>query len=347
MTLLRSIINDAATKNIPFSVHLELTRKCNLKCLHCYATQENRKELSTKEIKNLIDELRAMGTLYITFSGGEPTCRKDFLDILRYTSQRKISIQLSTNGVLINKSFVKELSKLNLFHVGISIYGPNRITHDLITGVAGSFDKTVNAGRFLKDAGIYTVFKFIMMKYNQQQYAKMKKLANRLGIPYRVDTTITPRDNLSYDNRYLQIKKNNIKNIYIDLFKTSAPVGRKKREDLADLSCLMGRTLCSINAYGDVRPCVQVPISAGNIRERTFTDVWLKSPFLKEIRKYPDKRKMHGCPECELRPYCYRCPGNAYMEMGDIYGPSPQLCINAGIWKEIIDAGSSKIISKV
>lgn len=338
MGIIAKIQSDAILNNIPYAVIFELTRKCNLNCRHCYAVPQNdRSELSLDEIKLAINQLQKLGTLFITFSGGEPTVKPYFLEILDYTSDRKMCIQLFTNAVSIDDKMASELAKSNIFHIGISVYGATRQTHDNITRCQGSFDKTISAIHCLKNKGIYVVLKFIMMNLNTHEYAAMRELAKSFEVTYRMDVTITPRDDFSREPLSLTIDKDNMSKVFIDHEDLSYP-SKKPKEDMSDLACVAGRSLMSINAYGDIYPCVQVPISCGNIRNSSLREIWHNSSFLKEFRQYPYAEKFrNGCPECKLREYCQRCPGLAFMETGDLYAPSPTACQEALLWKEIVD----------
>src|SRR3972149_2945650 len=113
MGILGEISQLVTKKYIPYSVILELTRKCNLNCQHCYAAPERgRRELSFEDIKHLIDELRELGTLFVSFTGGDPTVNPNFLNILRYASDRKMALQIFTNGLAITHDVSNELTKL-------------------------------------------------------------------------------------------------------------------------------------------------------------------------------------------------------------------------------------------
>src|SRR3990172_2707114 len=123
MGILGKISQLVTEKYIPYTVTLELTRKCNLNCQHCYAAPERgRRELTFDDTKHIIDELRELGTLFILFTGGDPTANPNFPNILRYASDQKMAIQFFTNGLAITNEVVDELAKLKIFHIGVSVY---------------------------------------------------------------------------------------------------------------------------------------------------------------------------------------------------------------------------------
>src|SRR3989338_8545276 len=212
MSVIEKIRHHTNLHNIPYSVVLELTRKCNLNCQHCYAAPERgRRELSFDDIKHLIDELRELGALFVTFTGGDPTVNLNFLNILRYASDKKMAVRIFTNGLAITDNVSNELSKLNIFYVGVSVYGATAKTHDAITRVPGSFNKTINACKRLKEQGIYVLLKCVLMHLNFYEYDSIIEMANQLGIPYRMNTKMTARDDLARDTFDLSIAKDDMK----------------------------------------------------------------------------------------------------------------------------------------
>lgn len=335
MDLNDRILSAAWKTQTPYTAIVELTRRCNLHCVHCYAVPERgRRELTAEEIYRVLNDLYALGGLFVTFSGGDVTVNRDYLHIMRHASDLGLAVQFFSNGLLIDEPAADELSKLNLFHVGISLYGASAEAHDRVTRHRGSFEKTVRAALRLRERGIYAMFKFILMNVNAGEYEAMKAMAERLGVPYKVDVTITPRDDLSLDTLQLRLHNDQIKQIFRDRFKEKFPK-KQVLPDGGDLACTAARTLLSVNAYGDVFSCVNMPIPAGNVRYSPLTEIWNESPLMKALRAFPRLDRMPTCAGCRLRAYCDRCPGQAFTETGDLYGPGPEACRQAMLWKEI------------
>ena len=322
-------------RHAPFSVILELTRKCNIHCVHCYATpHQGRPELSTERILATIDELRALGTMFITFTGGEFAVRRDWLDILRHTHARRLAIQFFTNATRFDEASIAELAKLNVFHIGVSVYGATAATHESVTASRCSFEKTMRNAIRLREAGLHVVLKYILMDLNIHEYDAMLEMAARLGLVCKPDVSLTPRDNRDMRPVRMRISPEHLRRIFRD--RSAAGLGGPHGESADEFKCGMGSTFCSVNAYGDVYPCVQLPIPAGNLHEKTFTEIWTGSPLLHEIRRYGGER-LHVCPGCRYRKYCHRCPGMTYQEDGDLFGPSTSACREAMAWKEVLE----------
>lgn len=334
--VVRSISDGAAERVVPLAAILELTRKCNLACRHCYATPEKgRPELSRDELCRVIDELRDLGTLFLTFLGGDPTVNRDFLAILQHAHERKLAIQMYSNGLRIDEATADELAKLRVFHIGLSLYGATAAVHDDITRRRGSHEGTLRAARLLRERGIPVVFKFIAMNRNAHEAWAADEMARTMGIPIRIDATITARDDLNRDTYALRTEREQRKRLLTEFQELS--VNRVDRKGGGDLSCGMGKNFFSINAYGDVFPCVTLPIPAGNVRYCPLREIWEEAPLFREVRRYPRLDKLHGCTGCGLRSHCHRCPGHTFTETGDLYGPSPSACKDAMLWKEIDD----------
>lgn len=129
-----------------------ITRRCNLSCIHCYSNSENKtykNELTTEEAKTVIDDLANYGVPAILFSGGEPLMRKDLFELAEYVKSKEVKFVLSTNGTLINEDIARQIKSIGFSYVGISLDGIGE-TNDKFRGMAGAFDKTMNAFKLLK-----------------------------------------------------------------------------------------------------------------------------------------------------------------------------------------------------
>ena len=142
-------------KFIPLMSVLELTRRCNLKCLHCYIDQPKtyKNELSTAEIKSIISQLAKAGSMSLIFTGGEVFLRDDILELSSFARSLGFDLRIFTNGTLIDGNIAAGLAKIGISGIEISLYG-KRQTHDKITGVTGSFKKAMKAINVFKEHGV-------------------------------------------------------------------------------------------------------------------------------------------------------------------------------------------------
>ena len=145
-----------------------MTRRCNLKCIHCYSNSADidyPDELTTDEGKKLIDDLAAFGSPVILFSGGEPLLRKDLLELAQYARDKGMRAVISTNGTLITKDIAAKLQKVGLSYVGVSLDGLEK-THDRFRGKKGAFAAAIEGIRNCRDAGIKVGIRFTVNKHN-------------------------------------------------------------------------------------------------------------------------------------------------------------------------------------
>jgi len=161
------------------------TQRCNLKCVHCYAQSEDRNypgEMSTEEGKAMIDDLAAYGSPVLLFSGGEPTIRKDLLELMHYAKSKGMRVVISTNGTLITKEKARELKQVGLSYVGISIDGGEEI-HDKFRAVPGSFKKALQGVENCMAEGLKVGLRFTINKRNAAEIPHLFDLVESLEVP--------------------------------------------------------------------------------------------------------------------------------------------------------------------
>ncbi len=162
-----------------------ITRQCNLKCRHCYAQAQGKKpkgELTTREGKNLLDDLSAFGAPVILFSGGEPIMRPDLPELAQYAVDKGMRAVISTNGTLITRDLAKILKDIGLSYVGISLDGMEAV-NDRFRGVSGAFSQALTGIRNCRDAGIKVGLRFTVNRLNHDQVAPIFDLLKNEEIP--------------------------------------------------------------------------------------------------------------------------------------------------------------------
>jgi AdoMet-dependent heme synthase len=329
-TLAIEMAGKALQRNIPLSVQLDLTYRCNERCIHCYLDHHDHGEMTTAEIKDLLDQMADAGVFYLTLSGGEILMRKDFFDILEHARLRTFCIKLKTNGVLVRKQEADRIKTLGVESVQISIYSHRHEVHDAITKMPGSLRQSIEAVRLLREHGLHVIMANVLMRQNVNDYRGVRDLAAELGAQFIVDPTITPMMdgdrsilNLNVDEAALrEVFRNEALVGSVEEF--CAPPQGPGEEALDMLPCSAGHTACYVSPYGDIYPCVQFPLPSGNVRRTKFADIWRDSPQLKEVRSIT-LRDMPACSKCTHGGTCTRCPGLAYLE-GNMLGPSVQDC---------------------
>jgi len=336
-----SIVKKTLDRLIPFTVHWEVTYHCNLHCPHCYIVpQDSREELSSGEITAILDLLKERGTLHVIFSGGEILMRKDFLDIARYARKKEFALRLMTNGTLINEIIADEIRDLHPLTVEISLYGSTPATHDRITACPGSFERSLKALRLLNERSIRTIVKCLIMKENVGDFQRIKDLAQEIGSQFLYDPIVIPRMDGSLEPCRNRLDRTEL----YSLFYPEVQAGKRDddpQED--DLLCSAGLNAFSISPYGDVYPCAGFKESGGNLRDHSLSEIQ-HSPIFSRIRSIT-LSDLRECKGCELIRYCTRCPALAWMEAGDLLGPSEANCLLAGVIKSIIDSKRERAVN--
>lgn len=310
----QAILRKTWDQQIPYRVLWELTYRCNERCLHCYIVdRDHRGELTTTEARRVIDELAEAGTLFITFTGGEALLREDFFDIAGYARQRGFAIRLLTNGTLVTPAVADRLRALRPLTVEVSVYGVRPETHDAITQLPGSHERSLRALRLLYERGVRVKVKSPLMERTVDQFEALRALADELGGGFVYDTTLTPADDGSAGPLAQAMTPATLQGFYVHRLET----WRYAEPAPEAHPCNTGLNIAAIDPYGNVHPCVQLRLPTGNLRERSFGDIWRESEVLRRVRAITFAQ-LRDCPACELLPYCIRCPGVAYLETGDV-----------------------------
>jgi radical SAM protein with 4Fe4S-binding SPASM domain len=342
--LLSQIRVRAQEQNIPMHALLELTNNCNWWCRHCYITHRPAKgELTLDEIRPVLDQLAELGVLFLTFTGGEPLTRKDFFSIAEYARQRDFSFSLFTNGTLITPAIADRLKELALERAEISILGAKAATHDAITQVEGSFDRTIEGARLLIDRGITVQLKTTWMKSNIDESEEIYDLVDSIGASFKTSTLIIHRRDGSAENTDLVAEESQMWAMrqrrldrYPDAQLPADPPPLSEEEKRNTVPCGIGQTSIRIDAYGNVYPCAAVNILLGNAKTTPLTEIWHGSEELKKIRAIR-LIDLPECSVCDLWQRCTRCTGLALMETGSLLGASPQACRVTRILHEFLE----------
>lgn len=309
---------------------------CNLKCKHCYNekfTQKNlAEELSEEKIKNIINDAIDLGLRAILFTGGEPLMRKDLLEIMKYAKNRKLLVFLATNGTLIDKNFIKEFGGI-VDKINISIDAASPKEHDEIRGVEGSFKKSMDAVKRLKDQ-FNVSLAFTVHSGNLKELEKVAKIAkdNNIGLTVK---------------RYIPVGKSIKNNIclsdcdykeiitIIDKLKKGQKISFKdpfpdsSGKDLNKFGgCLGGIYSLSVDFNGNIYICTKLKLLIGNVNNKTLEDIWNNSEILKKLRNRELKGK---CAYCDKIFSCGGCRAAAYAKTGDFLAEDPLCYYNAKV----------------
>jgi radical SAM protein with 4Fe4S-binding SPASM domain len=321
-------------KNIPLSSGIELTWRCNHRCIHCYQYPPSSNELSTQEIKDILKQLADAGCLFLQLTGGEPLLRPDFWDIADFAKGLSFAVVLYTNGSLVTREVASRIKGLGFVQVNISLLGASEQTHDRIVRVGRSYKKVMKAIEYLRIKDVRVLLNTVLMRKNFSEFKEIISLAKSIGAEYLISPVIFPTNEGAKAPLDLRLSDAQLKEFYSYLFNIEkVDFGSYAHGDGEPL-CGYGRKGGTISACGDLYPCVGAPVVLGNLRKKSFREIWETSAMLKKIRT-TRKEDLEVCNTCSLSSHCIRCSGMALLEDGDLFGPSHECCRITKIINEV------------
>lgn len=338
--------------HVPRLVFWELTKKCNLNCIHCRAESENsiyEGELSLDEIKAVIDDIASHYSPIMVLTGGEPLYRADIFQIASYAEIKGLKTALASNGTLIDRSMAERIRTAGIRRVSISLDGCTPESHDGFRGIPGSFENALRGINYLKEAGVEFQINTTISRRNVDEIEEIMKLAEGIGakalhifmlVPVGCGVEIAESEMISkekyeevlnwfYDRSRqtaMELKATCAPHYYRIIRQRAKSEGRTITFDTDGMSamtrgCLAGTGVCFISHHGDVQPCGYLPVAVGNVRERPFHDIWENSEIFVSLR---DLGNLSGkCGMCEYKTFCAGCRARAYYESGDYLADEP------------------------
>lgn len=327
----------------------EVTRSCNLSCLHCRAAAERgpyQGELTTQECFRFIDEVAAFSKPVLILTGGEPLLREDIFEIATYAKRKGLRAVMAVNGTLLDAGKATKAKRAGIQRLSISLDGASAESHDRFRGVAGAFEGAMEGIRYLREAELDFQINTTVTKKNLVEVEDILKLAIQLGavahhIFLLVPTgrgkelagdEIAPED---YERTLVWFYEQE-NEVPLQLKATCAPQyyrivhqhggAQARRDEGKNLNaftrgCLGGASFCFVSHRGDIQPCGYLEVIAGNMRERPFQQVWEEAEVFEKLR---DLKNLEGkCGRCEYRVVCGGCRARAFSLSGDYLAEEP------------------------
>ncbi|HSW58785.1 MAG TPA: radical SAM protein [Dehalococcoidales bacterium] len=330
----------------PYHVVWEITNRCNLDCIHCYASSvpSPQSELTTLEGKQLLEKMTEIPALrMIVITGGEPLIRNDIFELVEYAGKLGFKIVFSTNGTLLTHKVAGDLVKMGVVNFSISLDGSTAEKHETIRPHSGCFNQTLEGIKAAAASGVCLQINFTAMKQNLAELPQVIDLAEELGADIcMVFQTIPPcKDrgavelNAEDQNQLLRIIREKQRQKRMLLMPVCSPeywplianqhknrLVPKSLKQAAFSGCGAGRGFCYIRFDGNVWPCNFIPLSAGNVRESSFADIWRNSALLQQFYSL-HKNLKDACGQCADKQICGGCRGRAYAHFGDFWAADP------------------------
>jgi MoaA/NifB/PqqE/SkfB family radical SAM enzyme len=280
----------------------EITRRCNLSCVHCRSSSElevkDHPDFSLDEAKRILDDISSYAQPVVVLSGGEPLLRKDVFDIAKYGTEKGLRMCLATNGTLVTEETCRNIKESGIRMVSLSLDGASAEVHDDFRNQKGAFDGTINAAGLFRKHKIEFLINSSFTKRNQEEVPKIYKLAKEMGATawymFMIVPTgrgqdilaelISPEDyeemlNWHYDMEKeeddMLVRPTCAPHYYrIVLQRSKEDKEKFKRRSLkfstgGSKGCLAGQLICLIDVDGEVLPCSYFPKSAGSLRQQS------------------------------------------------------------------------------
>ncbi len=322
----RRLRSKIAGRRVPIAGSLELTFRCNLRCVHCYLRDAwpggpDKDELNRAEVCDLLDQLVDEGCLWLLLTGGEPLVRSDFLDIYTHAKQRGLLVTLFTNGTLITEQIADYLQEWRPFVVEITLYGHSRETYEAVTGVPGSYERCKRGIELLVERDIPLRLKTMALTLNKHEIQAMKEYATELGLGFRFDPMVNAGLNGSPNPASFRLTPEEVVQFDLadadrrrDFERFCEKYVRQPTEHKHIYVCGAGLSYFHIDPHGLLSLCIMSRSRSYDLRRGSFRAGW--EEFLPQVR-YQTASDEYQCNRCELLALCGQCPGWAYLEHGD------------------------------
>ncbi len=332
----------------------EVTTACNLSCGHCHASSglPMPDELTTEEGRALLDEVvRVPEFRMMVFTGGEPLVRGDILDLIAHSQKVGLTPVIATNATLIDRPLARQLKKLGVAGIAVSVDARDPEVHDRIRGEEGSFARAMDGIEAARSHGLSIQFNITAMKDNLDQVPDVIEMADQAHadivlvyqlVPVGRGDEIRDRALSADENRNLLDMVAHLQSGTRTVLEPVAapqywPHITNRRRGLTRSpgrlaracfhGCVAGTGLAYIKPDGEIWPCPFLPLSAGSVRSQPFSQIWRQSDLFRSLRQDPLKGK---CGTCEQSSICRGCRGRAHALTGDYLAEDPSCFMTSG-----------------
>ncbi len=332
----------------------EVTRTCNLACIHCRAAALDRpyeNELTTAECFKLLDEIETFASPIVILTGGEPLLRPDIFEIAAYGNGKGFRMTMAVNGTLLSPEAARKMQEAGIQRISISLDGATAESHDAFRQVTGAFEGALRGVQCARDAGLDFQINTTITQQNLHELPAIQDLTVSLGAVAHHIFLLVPMgrgkdlaeqgiDAEQYeqtlhwfyeqrDRTPLQLKATCAPHYYRILRQRARAEQREVNFDTFGLDamtrgCLGGVGFAFISHTGQVQPCGYLELDCGNIREKSFRDIWDHSSVFQNLRDFGSYRGK--CGNCEYVKVCGGCRARAYEKTGDYLAEEP-LCL--------------------
>jgi radical SAM protein with 4Fe4S-binding SPASM domain len=322
--------------------------------VHCRSSSgleaKGHPDFSLVEARRVLDDIASYAKPVVVLSGGEPLLRPDVFEIATYGTGLGLRMCLATNGTLVTQEICTKIKEAGIKMVSLSLDGASAEVHDNFRNQPGAFAGTLNAAKLFKENGISFLINSSFTKRNQEEIPKIYHLAKELGatawymfmiVPTGrgediMDELIAPEDYEKLLVWHYEMEKGE-KDILVrptcapNYYRVVLQQAKEKGDDYerrtlqfstgGSKGCLAGQLISLIDVDGNVLPCSYFPMAAGNIREKSFKEIWEQSELFHDLRNF--KAYKGRCGSCEYVNVCGGCRARAYAVTGDYMAEEP------------------------
>jgi heme b synthase len=329
----------------------EITRRCNLACIHCRASAEMDpypNELTTEESLKLLDDIASFSKPVIILTGGEPLLREDIYQVTRHGTENGLRLVMAVNGTLVDERVARKMQDSGIQRMSVSIDGATAESHDRFRQLSGAFDGALRGIQCAKKVGLEFQINTTITRQNRHELPAILDLAIDLGAAAHhvfllvptgrgkalTDQQVTAQEyeeilTWMYDQKDrspLHLKATCAPQFYRILRQRAKAEGKNVTYqnfglDATTRGCLGGVSFCFISHVGQVQPCGYLELNCGNIRDDSLEHIWKNSPIFRDLRDFNG----YGgrCGRCEYRKVCGGCRARAYEMAGDFLTEEP------------------------
>jgi radical SAM protein with 4Fe4S-binding SPASM domain len=338
------------------NLHIEITSKCNERCVHCYIPHDNKiSDIEQDLFYDVLKQSKEMNLLHLTLSGGEPMMHKNFCDFLKKCKEYDFSVNVLSNLTLLNNEIIAEMKMNRLLGVQVSLYSINPRIHDEITQMKGSFEKTKNAILKLLENDIPLQISCPIMKQNKNCYNDVFKWAKKHKVHAGNDYIMLARYNHTTQNLSNRLSINEIEEVINDLilndtkYLTQIEIETEKKKNIMpnDIVCSVCHSSICIAENGNVYPCASWQgYIVGNVKETSLKENRDNSEKVQYLRK-EKKKDFPKCIQCPEKEFCTMCMVRNANEhpQGDPLVVNEYFCNVAKLNKKIVLEWKEKLMN--
>jgi len=337
----------------PRLIAWELTRKCNLNCVHCRAGSDRGPypgELDTEKCLQILAQIKEVGNPIVILTGGEPLLREDIFDLAHAGTAMGLRMVMATNGTLLTPDIIGQMKRSGIQRVSISIDGATARQHDAFRQVPGAYERAMEGIRLLKKNDFEFQINTTVSRHNVKDIAQILNLTVDLGAVAHHIFLLVPTgrakeminqeiDAREYEKLLHWFYRMRDK-VPLHLKATCAPhyyrilrqEARKKGEkvdfetyglDGVTRGCLGGTAFCFISNTGIVQPCGYLELACGDLKTESFPSVWKNSSIFQSLKNFSEYKGK--CGRCDYIRFCGGCRARAFEATGDYLAEEP-LC---------------------